>query len=354
MMVKYNAKDLLKYVSKAASVVNSSALIPILKNILFKEKDGALCLYASDLKTSIEVKTEIAWDFDPLAIDTRKLVDLLKSLGSQEFEFKPATNGTSVEFKVRSGKYKISSYPGNEFPNLEFVKGENSIKGFMIDKAIELTQGCVSNDDLRPTMTGVYFDSELGNVVATNGHKLTRLKFNIKESFIVPPQTMSLLKGTGDAEVYYTISDNYVHFVTAGFSFKIVLVEGNYPPYDRVIPTGNEKKFEVDQVHLYNALKRVSLFSSSETNAITLNLATEGMQISGQDVNYGNQAEEWLEGKYVGEDLSIGLNAKYMLDLISASGEGLLTLTFSEPNKPVLMYNNSNENLLQLAMPIMI
>ena len=337
------ANELLKKVSIAASVVNTGVLVPIAKNLWFQ--DGTIC--ATDLNTNIIVNTEFDFGETAVAVDTQKLVALLKSLGSQDLEIEFGFPTTIV--KSGKGKYEISAFDGADFPLAEIEVGQNSAKGFLFEHALDLTKGSVSNDDLRPVMTGVYFDSNLGYVVSTNGHKLSRYKATFKESFILPVSVAGLFKHVSEDDVKYKVSDNMIHFAGEEIFFSIRRVEGNYPPYDKVIPTTNDKTLTIKQSDLLTALKRVSLFASSETK--TIELDTGAMTIKSNDVNYGNSANETLEGESEG-DIKIGLNAGYLIDLLNTTGEGDITMTFSEPNKPVLFTNSTNPRLLQLVMPV--
>ena len=338
------ANELLKYVSTAANAVDSNSVMPILKNLLFSGNT----IKATDLKTSLEVKTP--YDFgEAVAVDTQKLVALLKSLGKQDIEIEFGAPTTKI--KSSSGKYSISAFDGAEFPEIEFELGENTAKGFLFEHALDLTKGSVSNDELRPVMTGVYFDTSLGYVVSTNGHKLSRYQATFKgDSFILPTSVAGLFKTISDENVHYTVTGNKIHFVTQDLKFNIVKIEGQYPPYDRVIPQNNEKSLTLEQKDLLTALKRVSLFSS-ETSMISLELG-DTVKIKGTDLNFGNSADETIQGTYEGDPLTIGLNAKYLIDLLNISGEGKITMTFNESNKPVLIYNSTNPRYLQLVMPV--
>ena len=338
------ANELLKYVSTAASVVDSNAVTPITKNLLFKNNK----ILATDLNTSIEVKTPFHVD-GKVAVDTQKLVALLKSLGQQDIEIDFAFPTTKI--KSSSGKYSISAFDGADFPAIEFGIGENTAKGFLFETALDLTKGSVSNDELRPVMTGVLFDTNLGYVVSTNGHKLSRYQATFKgESFILPPSVAGLFKTISDENVHYEVRNNMINFTTESLKFSIRKVEGTYPPYDRVIPTNNDKSLTIEQKDLLTVLKRVSLFSS-ETSAISLELG-DTVKIKGTDLNFGNSADETLQATYEGSPLTIGLNAKYLIELLNTSGDGTITITFSEANKPVLIYNSNNPRYLQLVMPV--
>ena len=351
--IKIDAKVLLKNVSKVASIVNSSSIMPITQNILFQTGKGMIALTGTDLETTVKVVVDADYTLDgqSVAVPAKRLLDLLKSLsGALEISF----GDNKAVVKASTGKYEIGVFPGADFPKAKFTEGENSIKGYMFSHAVELVGGAVSTDDMRPNMTGVFFDSNNKKVVATDGHRLVRFDLKIAgESFIVKPKPLALLKGLQDEDVKYCVADNHIHFTTDTMNVSVRLIEGTYPPYQRVIPDANTKVLHVKSEDLAEAVKRVSLFSNAETKQIKLELGEE-VKISASDLNFGTSADEKLEAKYIGQPLTIGLNARYLTELLSASKEATLKITFSEANKPVLIYSSMNPKLLQLVMPVML
>lgn len=348
--MKIETSKLLKAVTKAATVVEPTTTLPIIQNILFKEEGGELFLHATNLQTSIKVKVDDVEVEEGLssAVQTRTLISLLKSVsGSLELSFSDA----QVDVKAGTGKYQISAFNGEDFPLTDVIKGDKSKKGYVWERAVELTSGSVSTDDLRAAMQGLYFDGENGFVVATDGYRLSRYQFDIEGSFIVPPKSLSLLKGLQDEDVYYKVEDNHVHFTASQYAFKVRLIDAKYPPYEKVIPTGNNKTLSVSQEKLLQTAKRVALFANQETNALVLELNGETI-VRGQDINFNKSATEKLEANYEGEELTIGLNSKYLTEILNTTGDGTLTVTFSEANRPVLVTNNTNNRLLQLIMPV--
>ena len=340
------ANDLLKYVNKAATVVNNGVLVPIAKNLLFTDN----IIKATDLKSNIIVKTPFTFE-GSTAVDTQKLVGLLKALKNQEITITFGSPTTIITSET--GEYKISAFDGAEFPAIDPVKGDKVTKSYLLQRVVEVTKGSVSNDDLRPAMTGVYFDSDLGYTVSTNGHKLSRYQAKFEESFILPTHAFPLIKLLEDEDVTYGQSGNKISFRTDNLYFEVTKVEGNYPPYDRVIPKENDKTLTIEADALKDAVKRVALFSNSETGAIVLNMG-EGVVVSGQDIDYGNSAEENVEGDFnAPAGLKIGFSAKYLTSLLNDL-EGTLTITFSEANKPALITSSTNPRLLQLVMPVVI
>ena len=351
-MIITDAKNLLKQVQLAGSVTNTSSIMPIATNLLFETQPEGLYLYGTDLHTSIRVLVkDIAINEEQsFAVPYKTLLDLLKSLkGDISLEVK----GNTLHVKAPTGKYKIGIFAGEDFPKGDYKTGDSEIRAYMLEHAVDLVQGAVSTDELRPVMTGIHFDNQNGMLAATDGHRMVTFKAGFTgENFTVAPKPLAMIKGFQDAKVNYVVDGSHIYFNVENLSFKVRLIDGAYPPYQKVIPVGNDKTLSVDQKTLLDAVKRVSLFSNSETKQIKLSLG-ETIEIDGSDVNFNTSAKETVEGTYEGDPIEIGLNAKYLVELLN-KGDGDIKLTFSEPNKPVLIYNKANPNLLQLVMPVML
>ena len=166
---------------------------------------------------------------------------------------------------------------------------------------------------------------------------------------------MGLFKNLGDEEVSYTVDGSHAYFnVGNETSFKIRVIDAKYPNYEAVIPEGNDKSFTVDVKEFLTSVKRVSLFSNSDTKQVILTLGKEFTTISGQDINYNTSAKELVKGSYEGEDMEVGFNSRYLVSLLNVLGDGSVKMTFSHPSKPVLMYSEKLPKMTQLVMPIAI
>ena len=358
-MIKIEAKQLLKPVTKVAAVVNPQSLLPITQNILFEINDG-LTLYGTNLETSIAVAVTEAElvEGETFAVPSKTLLDLLKSLeGAIELEVSAKT----LKVKAGTGEYEIGVLDGAEFPKGDFKVGENKARGYMFEQVIELVGGSVSQDELRPAMGGVFFDED-GTTVATDGHRLTRYKANIKGAFIVPPKSLSILKGAGDEHVHYLVDGNFVYFSYGNTKAKIRLIDAKFPPYQKVIPTEFEYSFLTSAKDLLKILKRVSLFSNDTTKQVKIDFNNSKTTVSGADTAFNRKGEEQLFGSLtkgltrpVGtENVVIGFNAKYLMEVLNTIGDTDINISFSAPNKPVVLTPKNNPKLLKLVMPIMI
>ena len=357
--MKIESKNLLKAVTKVAAVVNPQALLPITQNILFEIGEG-LTLYGTNLETTIAVTVEDYENLegDSFAVPSKTLLDLLKTL-NEGLEL--IVSGNTLVIKANSGQYEIGVFPAGEFPKGEFLLGEKYARGYMFDQVIDLVGSSTSNDELRPAMGGIFFDQD-GTTVATDGHRLTRLKANIGGDFIIPPKALSVIKGFQDEKVFYKVDNNFVHFSAGNLKAKVRLIEGQFPPYRKVIPADFEYTFLTSAKDLLTILKRVSLFSNDTTKQVKIDFNNSKTTVAGADTSYNRKAEEQLFGSLTkgltrpagDEKVVIGFNAKYLIEVLNTIGDTDIDIKFSAPNKPVVILPKNNPKLLKLVMPIML
>src|SRR6476469_6297626 len=233
--------------------------------------------------------------------------------------------------------------------------------------AINKTLFAVSNDDLRPAMTGVFFELSKDYIqfVATDAHRLVRYKRTDvscpkNESFIVPKKPLNLLKNVlPDNEDPLTISYNSNHlFVSHGTTQLICrLIDARFPDYKVVIPTDNPYKLVVNKADFQGALRRVSVFSNKSTNQVALNISGSELQMAAQDVDFSFEGNERMNCTYDGEDLQIAFNAKFLIEMLNAAETSEVKVELSTPTKAGILKpteQEEGEELLMLVMPLML
>jgi DNA polymerase-3 subunit beta len=233
--------------------------------------------------------------------------------------------------------------------------------------AINKTLFAVSNDDLRPAMTGVYFELNKDAIqfVATDAHRLVRFKRTDvvcprQESFIVPRKPLNLLKSAlPDNEDEITINYNSNHlFVKHGTTqMSCRLIDARFPDYKVVIPADNPYKLIVNKAQFQSALRRVSVFSNKSTNQVALNISGSELQLAAQDVDFSFEGNERMKCQYDGEDLTIAFNARFLIEMLNAAEGDEVRIELSTPTKAGIlrpMEVEDNEDLLMLVMPLML
>ncbi len=363
---------LLKQLQAISGVLTTNNTLPILDNFLFELKDKELNVTASDLETTMtaRVNLDMAEEAGSVAIPAKILLDTLKTFSDVPVSFTVDTSNYGIQMTIGEGKYRLAGQNGEEYPRAVPLEEPSKITigSEVLSKAISKTIFAASNDDLRPVMSGVYCEMNSDNVtfVATDAHKLVRyrrddIKADEEAAFILPKKPLTQLKNilAHDEEsvnVEYSSSN-------ARFSFKNIimtcrLIEGKYPNYMAVIPELNPNKMTIDRVQFLNSIRRISLFSNQSTYQVKFKIAGSELILSAEDIDYSNEAQERLTCHYEGDDLEIGFNSKFVLEMLNNIETNQVRFEMSEPNKAGLILPVDNEvkgeDILMLVMPVML
>ncbi|MFT3703475.1 MAG: DNA polymerase III subunit beta [Agriterribacter sp.] len=364
-----SSSALLKQLQHISGVISSNTVLPILEDFLFEIEKNKLTVVATDLETVMKIHIDIeARDSGRICIPAKILIDSLKNLPDQPLTFTIDKN-FGVEITSDNGKYKVMGENPDNFPKEPAAKDINSFtmaSGALVT-AINKTLFAVSNDDLRPAMTGVFFelDSKGITFVATDAHRLVRYrKTDVscpqKDSFIVPKKPLNLLKSAlPDNEDELKISYNGNHlFIDHGTTELVCrLIDARFPDYKVVIPVENPYKMTVSRGDFQNALRRVSVFSNKSTNQVALTISGAELQLAAQDIDFSFEGNERMSCRYEGEDIQIAFNAKFLIELLNATGSSEVVMELSTPTKAGILLpveKDEDEELLMLAMPLML
>ncbi len=363
--------SLLKQLQIAGGVLNNNNTLAILDNFLFDLKGGMLTISASDLETTISAALEVdSTDEGIAAIPARLLLDSLKALPEQPVTFVIDLQANSVELSSDYGKYSLACIDGDEFPRLPEMEDTSTtvLPGEILATAINKTLFAAGNDELRPVMSGVFFQFNSSNLtfVATDAHKLVRYRRNDFKSdntaeFILPRKPLNILKSvlvsTGN-EVQIIYNDTNVRFEFDHIILTCRLIDGKYPNYEAVIPKDNPNAMEIERGIFHNSVRRVAIFSNKTTHQVRLKMAGSELQISAEDLDFSNKAHERLNCNYQGEDMEIGFNSKFLLEMLSNLDSDNITLEMSAPNRAGIILPNDSleegEDILMLVMPVML
>lgn len=368
-IVKSN--PLLKHLQLISGVINSSNTLPILDDFLFEVRDKHLHITASDLETTVltslpvESKEEIS-----VAIPARLLLDILKSFPDHPLTFTVEKDTQSVEISSDYGKYKLTGHDAEEFPKVPEVESPSKIKvdGGVLAGAISKTIFATGNDELRPVMSGVYFqlDKDSTTFVATDAHKLVKYTRNDAKSgspanFIMPKKPLNLLKNllaATDDDVEIEFNETNARFSFGDTTLVCRLIDGKYPNYEAVIPKQNPNKLTIDRITFLNSVKRVSIFSSKTTHQVRLKIMGSELHLSAEDLDFANEANERLTCQYDGEDIEIGFNSVFLLEMLNNLATDEVNLELSEPNRAGILTptepEDKDEEILMLVMPVML
>ncbi len=361
---------LLKQLQVLGGVINNSNTLPILDNFLFELKDSKLTVSASDLETTMSSIVDVESDTDgSIALPARLLLDTLKTFPEQPLTFVVEDNHT-VEISSNHGKYALAYADGKEFPKAVALEDPSTttISGDILATAISKTIFAAGNDDLRPVMSGVFFQfsTEGLTFVATDAHKLVKYtREDVQASqvaeFIMPKKPLNLLKGilaASDEAVKIEYNNSNAKFTFENSELICRLIDGKYPNYEAVIPKENPNKLTIDRTQFLNSVRRVSIFSNKTTHQIRLKIAGAELNISAEDIDYSNKAEERLTCDYQGDDMQIGFNSRFLTEMLNNLSSDDVQLEMSLPNRAGILTPtdglDEGERVTMLVMPVML
>ena len=365
-----NSAYLLKQLSNINGVITTNPVVPILENFLFELDKGGLTVTASDLQTSMITEIQVeSKEKGSIAVPARILLDTLKNLPEQPVTFSIDESTYSIEIISDNGRYKLSGENATDFPKVPNVSNDFSaeLSSEVLSRAVNNTIFATSNDELRPAMTGVYVNLGDKNTtfVATDGHRLVRyrrtdVKSDNGSSIIIPRKALNLLKATLPTEntevsVNFNLSNAFFKFGNIRMICR--LIDERFPDYENVIPTGNNIRMNIERSDLLGALKRISIYANKTTHQVRLKITGSELQISAEDLDFSNEANERLSCEHDGEDIEIGFNAKFLIEMLTNMDSDKIGLTMSAPNKAGVILpaeKDQSEDILMLVMPVML
>ena len=361
---------LLKQLSAINGVITNNPIVPILENFLFQLDKNTLTVTASDLQTVMITELEVdSSDSGAIAVPARLLLDTLRGLPEQPATFKVDTDTFGTEIITENGRYKLSGENPIDFPKVPAVNRSLSVEmnADVLAAAIANTIFAVSSDDLRPAMTGVFVEltPEHTNFVATDGHRLIRYRRSdvtaaTESTMIIPRKALNLLKSTLPSDttlVKADFSQSNAFFSFGNIRMICRLIDERFPDYENAIPTNNPNIMSINRMEFLGSLRRISIYSNKTTHQIRLKLSKDALQVSAEDLDYSNEASEKLNCDYDGEEMEIGFNAKFVVEMLGNLTSRMISLEMSVPNRAGLIIpseKGDSEDILMLVMPVML
>jgi DNA polymerase-3 subunit beta len=361
---------LLKALAHVHRVVERRNTIPILANVLLRAGDGGLRLQATDLDLEIveTAPAEVA-QAGATTVPAHTFYDIVRKLpdGSQVSLEMGGERGTLV---IRAGRsrFTLQTLPDSDFPDL--AAGELPVRFNVgatdLRRLIEKTQFAISNEETRYYLNGIYLHvAETAGVstlraVATDGHRLARIEIPAPEGakgmpgVIVPRKTVAEIQRLvedPEGEVAVELSPSKIRISIGAIVLTSKLIDGAFPDYNRVIPTGNDKRLTVDRAEFASAVDRVSTISSERGRAVKLSLADRKLVLTVTNPDSGNATEE-IEVDYDSEPLDIGFNSRYLLDIASQLEGDTALIRLADPGSPTLVQDRDGAPALYVLMPM--
>lgn len=371
MDFKVNSKQLEKLLTKIIPAVPTRTPMTILENFLLEIKSGLLTIYATDMEISLKSSINILAEKDiKIVVPARMLYETVRSFKDTSIDF-TITENKKLTLKTSTGEYSFSYIDAKEFPEIpSFPQQENAedineftISGNDLKNAFDLTAFAMSKEEMRPAMTGtlISFNEEGIRFVATDGHRLVNLlktghQTNINEQYIVPERAITvLLKILDDKEVKVFVNKTHISFVLSDIELISRLIGQKYPDYQSVIPIENEFALKINTKDLLSSIKRMMIFSPTNSRRVKFSISANMVEISAEDVDSGSAGKESILCEYSGDPIDIGFNSSYVSDVLSHLNYEEVYFKLHSSTKAVIINpdkNKENENLMMLLMPV--
>jgi DNA polymerase-3 subunit beta len=366
MEIKIQKEAFLKGLHLAQSIADRKSTMPVLANAFIRSEGGdAILCAATDLRVTVvaEARAEVIEEGD-LSIGAKHLFEIVKNLPGDEVHFKKTQNNWA-EIKAGNAQYRVVGMSGKDFPRLpdhQAVTFHEVDAATLVDM-MRKTVFSVSNDETRRHLNGIYMEWSGSTIrmVSTDGHRLSKVEYEVGEGLdtndgIIMPrkgvmEMRRLLEGVeGTCDIGLEEGNLFVRANDVCLTIK--LVDAQFPPYEQVIPKESEKHVQVDRMLFLDSLKRMAIMSTDRNGGIRLELKQNQLRITSDNPDLG-EAQEDLQVEYDGEDLAIGFNARYFVDILNEMHTDHVVLEFNGELDPGLV-RPTEEGYVGVVMPLRI
>jgi DNA polymerase-3 subunit beta len=370
MEVSVRREDLVRGLYLVQGVVERRNTLPILANVLVEPANGGIALTATDMEVGL--RNTVPADVKKkgsVTLSARKLYEIVREMTAEEVVLRSAQAGW-VEVLAGRSRFRIVSLDPKDYPELPLstpaaasatIKVSPGTLRDMIDK----TLFAVSSDETRLNLSGVYvIAGEAGTLrmVATDGHRLAMIErpvtgAKLERSVILPRKGLVearrlLDEAESDGELALSVTAKDARIAVGDVSFFMRLVDGEFPDYRQVIPKSTRVQVKVQRDDLLAALRRTSLLASERSRGVKLSIERGKLEISASNPDQGEASEE-IEAAYAGEALSIGFNARYLLDVLNAHGQGdVIELGLTDEVGPGIVKGAQDDSYTYVVMPM--
>ncbi len=370
MKVNIERAALLKAMSRAQGVVERKNTIPILANVLIEAEGDKVSLRATDL--DIEIIEELDAQVEQagsITVSAQLLHDIVRKLpdGAQP-SLSADPGGGKLEVVAGRSRFSIATLPREDFPIMASSEYQCkfSASAAMLRRLFDKSKFAVSTEETRYYLNGVYLhvadveDTKMLRAVATDGHRLARIDAELPEGaaeapgVIVPRKTVGELRKLLDddeTEVEISVSETKIRFAVPGLVLTSKVIDGAFPDYSRVIPLNNTRRMEVDAADFAQAVDRVATVSQERSRAVKMAMDADRLTLSVNSPDAGSAAEE-LVVAYGDEEMEIGFNARYLLEIASQVDRENAVFLFADPGAPTLVREGEDASAVYVVMPM--
>ncbi len=346
-----------------AAAIPTRTTLPVLSNILVRAGEGRVRLSGTDLDmaVSVSVAAEVGRE-GAVTVPAKKLVEITRELGDAPVHL--SAEGDQVRLECGKSRFKLYGLPEDEFPAFPEVDFGSSWRMNAADlhELISRTSFAASTEESRPILNGVLWQlrADRTTMVATNGHRLARMRRELEAAgapeadLIVPPKALRQVERLydGNEELEIARSENHLAFRSSDRVVYTRLIEGPYPNYEQVIPRDNDKEAVAARAAFEAAVRRMAVVASDQTHRVRLSFEPARLRFRVQTPDLG-EGEDELALEYDGEELEIGFNATYLLEVLRYMPEDDVKMTFKAPERAATFEPASGEpDYLCLVMPL--
>jgi len=354
-------------IQQVAKVSPARSTLPILNCILFSAQDNTVTLRSTDLEITMQTVVPVmVEEKGSLAIPARFIGDIINELPETTLHF-TMEEDLQLELVTEFGDYTIAGKDPDDFPALPSMDDQQTISmpNTVLQRLIDKTAFAISKDELKPALTGVLFQFGPDNIiaVATDGHRLARcirtdvVSQEYEGDVIIPTKFLSIVSGnlTSDGETGLQVGESHVKVEFNSSVIYTRIINERFPDYESVIPADNEKVAMVDIDRVLATLKRVNIFANKSTHQVVLTFDSNKLIVSTENPENNSSAQEELEIEYTSDQLTLGYNASYVMDILRHLDTEEAAIKLKSPISAGLIYPSEqqpDEDLTMLLMPI--
>jgi DNA polymerase-3 subunit beta len=367
VLVKAKRDELLEPLAAVSGIIERRHTLPILSNVLIERGSSALSFLATDIEIQITARGEVesTGEARAVSVGARKLVDILRAL-PEGVEVTLQQQDKRMLVKAGKSRFALQTLPAEDFPRLAKPAGEVarfSLPQKALRKRLGLVQYAMAQQDIRYYLNGLLLVAEEKSLklVATDGHRLAFASMALeaklpRQEVIVPRKTvleLSKLLADSDAEVKIEISATQAAFTFGQIELVSKLVDGKFPDYTRVIPSGHKNQLKIGREVLRQALSRAAILSNEKFRGVRWVLTDGSLKIVSSNTEQ-EEAEETLEVGYKGDALDIGFNVNYLLDVLNNVAGSDVECRFGDAASSALLSFPSEADFNYVVMPMRI
>ncbi len=368
MEISVKREDLLHGLYLVQGVVERRTPQPVLSHVLIESDESHVALSATDMEVGLRCRIAASVKKNgAVTVNARKLYEIAREVTADEVTLKAGTAGW-VDLQAGRSKFRVVSLDPKDFPALPLGPGAGGgatlkIAAGTLREMIDKTLFAVSTDETRFNLSGVYLESSDSGIrmVSTDGHRLAMIERTLKaprlpKGVIMPRKGLvevrKLLEQAEETELTLVVAEKDVRVQATDVAFFMRLVEGEFPDYKQVIPGGTRSKVRMNREDFLGALRRIALLASERSHGVKLALQKGSLEVAASNPEQGEASED-IEVSYTGEPMTVGFNARYLMDVLGVHAVGdMIELGLTDEVGPGVLHGSQDATFTYVLMPM--